>query len=204
MSDLAHLAAEIFKRGAGRPRVLVALAGPPAAGKTTAAARLVELLGADAAVVPMDGFHFDNAILDGRGLRRRKGAPETFDVDGLASLLQRLERGGRDVAVPLFDRGEDHARGSAAIIPATARFVIVEGNYLLLDEDPWRALRGMFDLSVMLDVPKGELARRLVRRWREHGLDEAAARQRAFDNDMANVGRVLETSIPADIVIRLS
>lgn len=201
MSDLAHLAATIFRQAANRPRFVTAIAGAPGAGKSTAAARLAELL-SDAVVVPMDGFHYDNAVLDARGLRARKGAAETFDAEGLLSLLERLARGDRDVAAPAFDRSADMARAGAVIVPRTARFVVIEGNYLLLDDAPWRALRPHFDLTVMLDVPKGELAHRLVRRWVEQGLDETAARERAFGNDMANAERVIGGSVAADVVVR--
>jgi pantothenate kinase len=201
MSDLAHLAATIFRQAAGRSRFLIAIAGPPGAGKTTAAARLAELLG-DAAVVPMDGFHLDNALLDRLGLRARKGAPETFDADGLVSLVGRLAAGDADVVAPGFDRAEDFSRAGALAIPRGTRFIVIEGNYLLLEDAPWRDLRPHFGLSVMLDVAKGELAQRLVRRWIEHGLDETAARERAFGNDMVNVERVIGGSAAADVAVR--
>ncbi|MBX3532036.1 MAG: nucleoside/nucleotide kinase family protein [Rhizobiaceae bacterium] len=203
MSDLAHLAATIFRRAAGRSRFLIAVAGPPGAGKTTSAARLAALLG-DAVTVPMDGFHYDNAVLDARGLRARKGAPETFDADGLVALVERLARGDRDVVAPGFDRQEDFSRAGAIVVARAIRFVVVEGNYLLLDREPWRALRPHFGLTVMLDMPKGELAHRLVRRWIDHGLDEKAARERAFGNDMANAEQVVGGSAAADIVVTLA
>jgi pantothenate kinase len=201
MSDVAHLAAEIFRRAAGRRRFVVAIAGPPGAGKSTLAARLAELLGEGAELAPMDGFHFDNSVLSARGLLDRKGAPETFDFAGFAALLDRLRKPGAEVAVPLFDRAADFARAGAGLVPAAARFVIVEGNYLLLDEAPWSRLAGLFDWTVFLDVPKGELAHRLVQRWIDHGMEEHAARERAFSNDMVNVERVIGRLRQADTVI---
>jgi len=202
VSDIAHLAAELFRRAAGSPRFMVAVAGPPGAGKSHLAARLHELLAAaSAAIVPMDGFHYDNAVLSGRQLLARKGAPETFDLAGFEALLRRLRAGGEDVAVPLFDRSADLARAGASIVPAATRFVIVEGNYLLLDEDPWRRLSGLFDWRVFLDVPRAELARRLVQRWVDHGLSPQAARERAFGNDMANAERVFARRLEPDVVI---
>ncbi len=79
-------------------RHLVAVAGAPASGKSTLAATMADDLtrkGRAACVLPMDGFHLDNRILDARGLRQRKGAPETFDLRGFAALLRDLAAGGK-------------------------------------------------------------------------------------------------------------
>ena len=201
MSDIAHLAATIFRKAAGRSRFLVAVAGPPGSGKSTLAARLVELLAeVPAAVVAMDGFHLDNALLQKRGLLARKGSPETFDFGGVRALLERL-RTGSEIVVPQFDRTADLARAGAGIVKAEDRIVVVEGNYLLLDETPWNELAGLFDLTVYLDVPRGVLAHRLVQRWLDYGLTEEAARERAFSNDMVNAERVINSPIKPSITI---
>ncbi|MCB2109758.1 MAG: nucleoside/nucleotide kinase family protein [Defluviimonas sp.] len=187
----------------GARRRLVALAGPPAGGKSTLAAALSAALaarGESAVVVPMDGFHLDNAVLRGRGLLSRKGAPETFDAEGFIALVTRL-RQGAEVAIPLFDRQRDIAVAGAAIVPADCRTVIVEGNYLLFDAEPWRRLAALWDLAVFLEEDEGELAARLVQRWRDHGLDARAARQRAEANDLPNARRILSARLPATLVL---
>lgn len=196
----AALAALIRARAGDAPRFITAVAGPPGAGKSTLAAALVGELGRGARVVPMDGFHYDDAVLDVRGLRARKGAPATFDVQGFLHLVRRL-RAGEEAAIPVFDRSLELARAGADIVLADDRFLIVEGNYLLLDEDPWRALGPLFDLTVFLDVPEAELDRRLVARWRHHGRDAAAARAWIDGNDMPNVRHVLKGSRRADVTI---
>ena len=202
MSEIAQLAARIFRKASGRDRFLVAVAGAPGSGKSTLAAQLVELLAAaPAALVPMDGFHYDNQVIEARGLLKRKGAPETFDFDGLKAMLMRLRAGSADVAVPVFDRAADLARASAAIVAANDRIVIVEGNYLLLDEAPWNTLGELFDCTIFLDVPRGVLAHRLVQRWLDHGLPEAEARERAFSNDMVNVERVVASRREPDVEV---
>ena len=98
--QVAALAAALGPR---QGRRLVALAGPPATGKSTLAGALCERLSRDgqsAVVVPMDGFHLDNRILEARGLLARKGAPETFDADGFIALIRRL-KSGAEVVAPL-------------------------------------------------------------------------------------------------------
>jgi pantothenate kinase len=121
--------------GMSARRILVAIAGPPGAGKSTVAERIRQQLacaGRSAAVVPMDGFHLDNAVLAERGLHSRKGAPETFDVHGFRHLVSRIAAGEEDVAYPLFDRSRDAAVAGAAVLPSDIEFVLFEGNYLLL------------------------------------------------------------------------
>ena len=150
----------------------------------------------------MDGFHYDDLVLEARGQRARKGAPFTFDVGGLAATLGRLAADAGDVAVPVFDRSIEIARAGARIIEAATRLVIVEGNWLLLDEPGWTDLRRHFDLTVFLDVPEPELAARLRARWVGYGLDEAAIRAKLEVNDLPNARRVIEGSVPADVVVR--
>jgi len=201
MQTADDIAARIVERARGLRRIIVALAGPPGAGKSTLSERLLAALPAgEAALVPMDGFHFDNAVLDAMALRNRKGAPETFDCAGLAAALRRIRSGEGDVAVPVFDREADLARAGAAIIPAAARLILVEGNYLLLDRAPWSELAPLFDLTIVIEVPIEELQRRLLARWTELGRSEEAARGWVEGNDLPNARLVIEGSRRADIV----
>ena len=94
----------------------------------------------------MDGFHLADVELDRRGLRDRKGAPETFDGWGYAALLARLrDRPDHDVMAPEFERDLEQPLAGAIAVPAATTLVVTEGNYLLLDDPPWRAVRAELD-----------------------------------------------------------
>lgn len=195
------LAEEIRRRAGQKPgRFIAALAGPPGAGKSTLAEAVVQALGAGARVVPMDGFHYDDAILIARGQRNRKGAPETFDVAGYRHLLARLLQED-EVAIPVFDRALELSRGSADLVTKDHRILVTEGNYLLLNEAPWTDLAGFFDLTAFIEVAESELDRRLLDRWAFYGKTPAEARAWIDGNDLPNIRRVTRGSRPADIVV---
>ncbi len=201
MTSLDDLADRIRMRSRGADRFVVAIAGPPGAGKSTLAASLAARLPpAETAVLQADGFHFDNDLLVRLGRRDRKGAPDTFDVAGLDVMLGRIRAREDRLVAPVFDRGLDVARAGAIEIGAQVRLVLVEGNYLLLTRGPWAALRRRFDLTIRIDVPRAELERRLLARWHELGWSVAAARAWVDGNDLPNVDTVLADSGPADFV----
>ncbi|WP_404422319.1 nucleoside triphosphate hydrolase [Thalassospira australica] len=202
--DIDTLTAMIRDRQIGDRRLLVAIAGAPASGKSTLSERLHRHLGGDeagAVVVPMDGYHFDDAILSARGLLPRKGAPETFDTGGFKRTLEAIRADDDDVYVPVFDRHLELSRGSARCVSQSHRIVLVEGNYLLLNQSPWNQLASLFDLTVFLEVPKDILEQRLIERWLNHGHDPQSARVKASGNDIPNARTVAQNSIPADITI---
>jgi pantothenate kinase len=192
----------------GRPgRTVVGIAGAPGSGKSTFAERLETRLNesepGSAAILPMDGYHYDDRILIARALRPRKGAPETFDVGGLLAMLARLRRNEEDeIAVPIFDRELEIARAAARTIARSVRYLLVEGNYLLLNERPWSQLREMFDATVAIDVPEDILRRRLVERWRGYGLSPEDIEAKVEGNDLPNGRYVLARNALADFIVR--
>lgn len=198
------LATEIIARKTAQ-RMIVAIVGAPGSGKSTLAeavrTALTQQTQFSAEVVPMDGYHYDNAILDARGWRPRKGAPHTFDVDGFASVLERLRRAPpKDVAVPVFDRERDLSAASARIVSKDTQILLVEGNYLLLDREPWDCLRPLFDVTVKIECARSLLQQRLMARWLDLGMPEATARHKVDGNDLPNADLVETACAPADLL----
>lgn len=183
-------------------RLVVALAGPPAAGKSTLADALVRQLDPRAVVLGLDAFHYDDAVLNERGHRARKGAPHTFDVDGYRACLERLaSTPDRRVALPVFDRSLELTRNAAVVAEPHHRVVVTEGNWLLLDEDGWRELTDLFDLTVFVTTDRSTIRRRILERWASHGFDADEAQRRADVNDLPNADTALEQSLPADLTV---
>ncbi|MEJ6397881.1 AAA family ATPase [Yoonia sp. 208BN28-4] len=199
--EINALSDRIYDLRKSQDRVIVAISGAPGSGKSTLAeelARRLNMQKCPAMVVPMDGFHLDNGILDARGFRNRKGAPETFDADGFVYLIRRL-RTGLEVIAPTFDRPRDLSVAGAIEIPASCPVIIVEGNYVMLNEAPWTDLETLWDLTVHLHVPMPELRARLIQRWLSHNLSRAAATRRAESNDIPNAQRVVDHVLPCDV-----
>lgn len=193
--------------GRQRRRVLIGIAGPPAAGKSTLATALAKAIQAQglgsAVAVGMDGFHLANTELARLGLTECKGAPQTFDAAGFVSLLRRL----RDpepgiVYAPRYSRVVHESIGAAVAVPQEIDIVVVEGNYLLLDEGPWQHVRDLLDLRIYLDAPGQVRQEALVRRQLSRGLDPAAAQAWVTGSDEVNARLIAGTVSYADVVLR--
>jgi pantothenate kinase len=188
-------------------RFLLGITGPPGAGKSSVATSVEQAANDSrgwgfAAVAPMDGFHRSNQELEAEGLRQVKGAPETFDVEGLVRLLEQVRRApGATILWPGFDRArEETVPGSIAITPAT-KLVVVDGNYLLLDRPAWRDVRPLLDEVWYVDAPRSVLRARLLARARAGGRSEAEAVRHVDESDLRNAELVAMTRPFADRVL---
>jgi len=198
--ELGQLASEIEKLAIGRKRALIAIAGAPGSGKSTFADRLSGYLGKKASVIPMDGFHLDNSVLEAKGLLSVKGAPQTFDCAGFARLVSGFKE-GKIQKFPIFDRALDRVIPEGGQLSEKASILLFEGNYLLCDLPGWAVLTDMWDAGIWLDVPMDILRVRLIQRWRDHGLSDREAIKRAKENDLKNAEQVLAHALPARWVI---
>lgn len=203
-----EIAALALKRSAGANgrRVMIAIAGAPGSGKSAIAERVVDVLnageGVSAALFPMDGFHYDDAVLEEMKRRQFKGAIDTFDAHGLRHMLGRLKANEDDiVAVPVFDRAIEIARAGGRLIPQSVDIIVCEGNYLLAGQSPWDRLKPIFDLTVFVDVGEDDLRNRLRERWRSFGLAEDEINRKVEENDLPNGRFIISTSTQPDLRI---
>lgn len=187
--------------GAGE-RALLGICGAPAAGKSTLAERLVAALGPTAVYVGMDGFHLAQVELARLGRTERKGAPDTFDAAGYVNLLRRLRsRPAEVVYAPGFRRDLEEPIAGAVPVPPEVRLVVTEGNYLLLPDPPWCAVRELLDEVWFLAPSPEQRHRWLIDRHRAYGRTPAQARDRTFGSDERNAVLIEATRPAADLVV---
>jgi len=196
IDSLANRALALLTPGS---RVILGIAGCPGAGKTTLARNLAERITeiapeTPAVHLPLDGFHLANATLDRLGRHDRKGAIDTFDGWGFVALLRRLlAEKDHTVYAPNFERTVDEGvAGAVAVLPA-ARIVIAEGNYLLVDEQPWQQVGEIAAEVWFCETSESERMLRLIDRHVRHGRSPAEARRWAQTVDGANA-RLVERS----------
>ena len=204
LDQLTARALGLIRPGA---RSLLGVSGSPGAGKTTLAVALVERVNAEvgpgtAVHLPMDGFHLANATLDDLGRRGRKGSLDTFDGWGFVGLLRRLrDETAHAVYAPSFHREVDEPVAGEIAIPAGAALVVVEGNYLLVDSEPWDQVQPLLAESWFCVTAAEERLLRLVSRHTEHGRTPAAAAAWATEVDEANARLIESTRERADLLV---
>lgn len=213
-ADVDEAVARARALAAAGGRRILGITGPPGAGKSTVSAALLELLPAGSVVVvPMDGYHLAQAELERLGRADRKGAPDTFDAAGFVALLariaaQRPDDAGADPAqgvvwAPLFRREIEEPIANAVPVEPTTPLVVVEGNYLLLEDGAWAGVRPLLDECWYADVPDDLRVERLVARHVAHGRAPDAAAEWVHRSDEANARLVAATAVRADLLVRI-
>lgn len=181
-------------------RVVVGLTGPPGVGKSTLATRIVDEFNSaqrdSAALLPMDGFHLSNTQLVRLGRKGRKGAPDTFDAAGFLASLERVRAAyqSADVYVPQFDRSLEEPVAAGLVVPASARLVVTEGNYLALPSDGFAGARELIDRLYFLRGADDVRRRRLFARHIAGGRSLIAAERWVRAVDEPNAELIAETA----------
>jgi pantothenate kinase len=200
-SGLIERARRLVEPGTRR---ILGLTGAPGSGKSTLASILIAALVPDAVLIPMDGFHLANDQLVRLGSRDRKGAADTFDAAGYVALLRRL----RDPAellvyAPEFRREIEEPIACAIPAARDVPLVVTEGNYLLVDADPWSGVRPLLDEAWFLEPEEEVRIERLVARHVAFGKPPADARAWSLGTDQRNAELVQGTRDRADLIVRL-
>ncbi len=201
---LAHLHAEAARLLELPGRLVLGIAGGPGVGKSTLAAQLAAGLGEVAAYVPMDGFHMKHAKLEGLGTVADKGMPHTFEGAAFADFLAALKAATGPMNGPGYSRKIEDTVDDAFTVPAEARLLVVEGNYLLLATAPWWRVKPLLDRAVFIDIAREKVRARLMKRHAEEGLfTEERNRAHIERVDLPNYDLIQRSRPRADVAIEL-
>ncbi|KAJ5160921.1 uncharacterized protein N7482_007925 [Penicillium canariense] len=211
-----------------KPRYLVTIAGVPGSGKTTTAQAVVQHLNKDpqihAALLSMDGFHLSRSELDAfpnpKEAHMRRGAPWTFDVTRFVDFMHRLRiwadqtplatpsseslSSSDVIKAPAFDHEVKDPVEDGIAITSVTNIIIVEGNYLLLNEPGWRDLASLVDYRVFVDTDLQEARERTAKRHVMAGIEKTLedGYRRVDSNDYLNGVSIREKLIGPDLVLK--
>jgi len=181
------------------PHRIFAIIGPPGSGKSTLADELSRRLVVPHVVIPMDGFHYPQARLAELGRRDRMGAPDTFDTIALADSLKLVHKRSSQVRFPGFDRAVEEPVPDQILVDPAHKLVVLEGNYLLLDDEDWKPIGDLIDLAIYIDIPDDLRISRLIQRHCDFGksMDDATEWVHRVDEANAKVIRQSATRAAA-------
>jgi len=185
-------------------RVIIGIVGKPGGGKSTLSKYLLKEMDPTlVSVVPMDGFHLSNKVLKALGRSERKGAQDTFDVKGFTTLIQRIKLDSADpIYYPVFDRSIEESIAAQGVVYPSTRVVIVEGNYLMHDQDGWQEISPLLDQSWYAFLDEDLRISRLISRHITFGKDPESAKAWAKGSDQVNA-ELIETGVArCDFLIR--
>ncbi|QQE12048.1 hypothetical protein JD969_00800 [Planctomycetota bacterium] len=210
-ANLEHLAQDLLTKyqAPSSSRIIIAIAGPPGSGKSTFASMITKHLNilaqsTVAAIVPMDGFHLTNSQLQSRNLTHLKGAPQTFDTQAYLTLIQTLKNASSTEYYPTYDRSLHEPvlnKGSEHLISSEIKFIITEGNYLLLDQPPWSEIHALYTQKWFLKTSLKQCENWLYER---HTIGSSSKSQQQANLhiknvDKPNINLVNQNSVSADL-----
>lgn len=190
-------------------RFIILLAAPPAVGKTTLSLFLEYLSKnvegiEEIQAVGLDGFHFHSDYIKSHSVNIEgnripmsdvKGCLETFDVDKFKVKLEEIRK--RNTKWPIYDRNIHDVVEESILV--NKKIVLIEGNWLLADEEKWRDLKKICDYSIFIYSNEDLLKERLIQRKIKGGQTYKKALEFYEKSDSVNVRRVLKDHIPADL-----
>jgi len=194
----------VVEYAAASTRTIIGIVGKPGGGKSTLSKFLLK--GMDStlvSVVPMDGFHLSNKVLKELGRSDRKGAQDTFDVNGFKTLIERIKLDNVDpIYYPIFDRSIEESIAAQGVVYPSTRVIIVEGNYLMHDNDGWQEISPLLDQSWYAFLEEDIRISRLISRHIAFGKDPESAKAWAKGSDQVNAELIELGVARCDFLIR--
>ena len=170
-------------------RTIIGIVGKPGAGKSTVVEEIAKRFDSNTvSIIPMDGFHLSNEELISLGRRERKGAPDTFDVEGFTSLIKKVKINYNiDHTFPIFHREIEASVDNEGIVPKESRVVVIEGNYLFSTDHNWGGIYSLLDHTWFIEIDDEIRIERLIARHVRYGKtpEEAVAWSRGSDETNA-------------------
>ena len=196
-----------------KERIIVFMAAPPAVGKTTLC-EFLEYLSkqdqefTDIQALGLDGFHYHSDYINSHDaivlgekvpMKQVKGCPETYDTEKLRQKLEHIKT--EDILWPIYDRNlhdvvEDQ-------IKVEKNIILIEGNWLLLKEEPWKTMQQYADYKILILADEEMLKERLISRKEKGGLSREEAVAWYQNSDSKNVTRVLRDSLQGDLLLKV-
>lgn len=196
-----------------KERVIIFLAAPPGVGKTTLSQYLEQLSKEIDGIeevqgIGIDGFHYKNNYLDSNFVEREgkkiklrdiKGAPETFDYKSLKNKLENIKN--INMLWPVYNRKLHDVEEDKILIKKN--IVILEGNWLLLDEKEWKKLSNYADYSILIKANETLLRERLIERKVLGGIEKVDAIKFYENSDKKNILKVLNNVVKHDLTLEM-
>ena len=188
------------------PRTLIGIVGKPGAGKSTVVEEISKKFDSKmVSIIPMDGFHLSNEELISLGRRDRKGAPDTFDVEGFVLLIKKVRVDHNiDHKFPIFHREIEASIVDEGMVPKESKVVVIEGNYLFSEDHNWDGIHPMLDHTWFIDIDDEIRIERLIARHIRYGKTPAEAENWSRGSDEANARFIELTAHRAENRINLA